>query len=115
MLETFLKVLIVANFLATLAFMLYAAKKINEYRNSTNQVIANQEQRIQRLFSENVALETKVIQNSDFGNDFIAQPVHGQELPVRINLTTLEKEKSESLPDWSFDFETQTDPSIAVN
>lgn len=111
MLETILKVLIVANFLATLAFMVYAAKKINEYRDNTNKVIADQEQRIQRLFSENVALETTAIQNTDFGNDFIKQSVHGEELPVRVSLTTLEKEKSESLPDWSLEFECQTDPS----
>ena len=111
MLETILKVLIVANFLATLAFMVYAAKKINEYRHNTNKVIADQEQRIGRLFGENVALETKAIQNTDFGNDFIKQSVHGEELPVRVSLTTLEKEKSESLPDWSLEFECQTDPS----
>ena len=111
MLETILKVLIVANFLATLAFMVYAAKKINEYRHNTNKVIADQEQRIQRLFSENVALETKVIQNTNFGNDFIVQPVHGEQKPVRINLTTLDKEKPNSVADWSLEFETQTDPS----
>lgn len=108
MLEIILKVLIVANFLATLAIWVHITKRQNE-------VIADQEQRIERLLTENVALETKAIQNTDFGNDFIAQPVHGQELPVRVSLTTLEKDKSESLPDWSFDFETQTDPSIAVN
>ncbi len=112
MLETILKVLIVANFLATLAFMVYATKKVNEYRNSTNQVIANQEQRIQRLFSENAALETKAIQNTNFGNDFIVQPVHGEQKPVRINLTTLDKEKSESLPDWSLEIDRH-DPTLA--
>lgn len=111
MLETILKVLIVANFLATLAFMVYAAKKINEYRHNTNKVIADQEQRIGRLFGENVALETKAIQNTNFGNDFIVQPVHGEQKPVRINLTTLDKEKSNSVADWSLEFECQTDPS----
>ena len=111
MLETILKVLIVANFLATLAFMVYAAKKINEYRHNTNKVIADQEQRIGRLFGENVALETKAIQNTDFGNDFIKQSVHGEQKPVRINLTTLDKEKSNSVADWSLEFECQTDPS----
>ena len=115
MLETILKVLIVANFLATLAFMVYAAKKINEYRHNTNQVIANQEQRIQRLFSENVALETKIIQNTDFGNEFIKQSVRGQELPVRQSLATKDAELANPCPSWSFDFDTQTDPSIAVN
>jgi len=112
MLETILKVLIVANFLSSLAFMVYAAKKINEYRDDTNKVIANQEQRIQRLFGENVALETKTIQATDFGNDFIMQPVHGEQKPVRINLTTLEKENSDSVADWSLGFETQKDPSM---
>ena len=111
MLETILKVLIVANFLATLAFMMYAAKKINEYRDNTNKVIADQEQRIERLLTENVALETKAIQNTNFGNDFIVQPVHGEQKPVRINLTTLDKEKSNSVADWSLEFECQTDPS----
>lgn len=111
MLETILKVLIVANFLATLAFMVYAAKKINEYRDNTNKVIADQEQRIERLLTENVALETKAIQNTNFGNDFIVQPVHGEQKPVRINLTTLDKEKSNSVADWSLEFECQTDPS----
>ena len=111
MLETILKVLIVANFLATLAFMVYAAKKINEYRDNTNKVIADQEQRIERLLTENVALDTKAIQNTNFGNDFIVQPVHGEQKPVRINLTTLDKEKSNSVADWSLEFECQTDPS----
>ena len=111
MLETILKVLIVANFLATLAFMVYATKKVNEYRHNTNKVIADQEQRIGRLFGENVALETKAIQNTNFGNDFIVQPVHGEQKPVRINLTTLDKEKSNSVADWSLEFECQTDPS----
>ena len=111
MLETILKVLIVANFLTTLAFMVYAAKKINEYRDNTNKVIADQEQRIERLLTENVALETKAIQNTNFGNDFIVQPVHGEQKPVRINLTTLDKEKSNSVADWSLEFECQTDPS----
>ena len=111
MLETILKVLIVANFLTTLAFMVYAAKKINEYRDNTNKVIADQEQRIERLLTENVALETKAIQNTNFDNDFIVQPVHGEQKPVRINLTTLDKEKSNSVADWSLEFECQTDPS----
>lgn len=111
MLETILKVVIVANFLSALAFMVYAAKKINEYRHNTNKVIADQEQRIQRLFSENVALETKVIQNTDFGNDFIKQSVHGEELPVRVSLTSKESEFTEPCH-WSLGFETQTDPSM---
>lgn len=87
MLETILKVLIVANLLAAFAIWFHIITRQNE-------VIADQEQRIQRLFSENIALETTAIQNSDFGNDFIKQSVHGEELP-----------------DWSLGFETQTDTS----
>jgi len=105
MLETILKALIIANFLATLAIWVHITKRQNE-------VIADQEQRIERLFAENVALETRAIQATDFGNDFIKQPVHGEQKPVRINLTTLDKEKSEALPDWSLGFECQTDPSF---
>lgn len=111
MLDTFLKVLIVVNFLTTFAICVYVAKRQHDCCIAQDEVIADQEQRIQRLFAENVALETKAIQNTNFGNDFIVQPVHGEQKPVRINLTTLDKEKSESLPDWSLEFECQTDPS----
>jgi predicted component of type VI protein secretion system len=111
MLETFLKVLIVVNFLTTFAICVYVAKRQCDYCITKDEVIASQEERIQRLFAENVALETKAIQNTNFGNDFIAQPVHGEHKPVRINLTTLDKEKSGSASDWSLEFECQTDPS----
>lgn len=111
MLEAFLKALIVVNFLTTLLIFAYVAKRQHDFCIAQDEVIADQEQRIQRLFAENVALETKAIQNTNFGNDFIVQPVHGQELPVRINLTTLDKEKTDSVADWSLEFECQTDPS----
>ena len=115
MLETFLKVLIVVNFLTTIAVLVYVSKRFDAEVKANCAALAWQEQKIKALFAENVAIETKAIQATDFGNDFIMQPVHGEQKPVRINLNTLEKEKSESLPDWSLGFETQTDPSIAVN
>lgn len=111
MLETILKVLIVVNFLTTFAILIHVAKRQHDCCINKDAVISDQEQRIQRLFAENVALEKKAIQNTNFGDDFIAQPVHGEQKPVRINLTTLDKEQSESLPDWSLEFECQTDPS----
>lgn len=115
MLETILKVVIVANLLATLLVLVYVSKRFDAEVKANRAVIAKQEKQIKALFAENVEAEKKALIATNFGYEFIAQPVHGQELPVRINLTTLEKEKSESLPDWSLGFETQTDPSIAVN
>jgi hypothetical protein len=112
MLETFLKALIVVNFLTTFAILVYVAKRQHDCCINKDEVIASQEVRIQRLFSENVALETNAIKHTNFGNDFIKQPVHGEQKPVRVNLTTLEQEKSEGLPDWSLEFECQTDPSF---
>lgn len=112
MLETFLKVLIVVNFLTTFVVLIHVAKRQHDCCVSKDAVIAKQEQRIQRLFSENVALETNSIQNMNFGNDFIPHAVHGQELPVRVNLTTLQKEQSESLPDWSLEIDRH-DPTLA--
>lgn len=111
MLETFLKVLIVVNFLTTFAILIHVAKRQHDCCINKDAVISNQEQRIQRLFAENVALETKAIQNTNFGNDFIAQPVHGEQKPIRVNLTTLDKEKTDSVADWSLGFDCQTDPS----
>lgn len=111
MLETFLKVLIVVNFLTTFAILIHVAKRQHDCCIAQDAVISDQEQRIKRLLAENVALEKKAIQNTNFGDDFIAQPVHGEQKPVRINLSTLDKEKSESLPNWSLEFECQTDPS----
>ena len=111
MLETFLKVLIVVNFLTTIAILIHVAKRQHDCCINKDAVIADQEQRIKRLFAENVALETKAIQNTNFGNDFIVQPVHGEQKPVRVNLTTLEKEKTDSVADWSLEFECQTNPS----
>ena len=109
--ELFLKVLIVVNFLTTIFVLAYVAKRQHDYCINKDVVIAKQEQKIKALFAENVEAEKKALIAANFGNDFIVQPVHGQELPVLINLTTLDKEKSESLPDWSLEFECQTDPS----
>ena len=109
MLETFLKVLIVVNFLTTIAILIHVAKR--QHDCCVNKVIAEQEQKIKALFAENIEAENKARIAANFGDDFIAQPVNGQELPVSINLTTIDKEKSESLPDWSLEFECQTDPS----
>ena len=111
MLEAFLKALIVVNFLTTILVLAYVSKRFDEEVKTNRAVIDKQEQKIKALFAENVEAEKKALIAANFGNDFILQPVHGQELPVRINLTTLEKEKSESLPDWSLEFECQTAPS----
>ena len=111
MLETFLKVLIVVNFLTTIAILIHVAKRQHDCCVNKDAVIAEQEQKIKALFAENIEAENKARIAANFGDDFIAQPVNSQELPVRINLTTLDKEKSESLPDWSLEFECQTDPS----
>ena len=111
MLETFLKVLIVVNFLTTLLVLVYVSKRFDAEVKANRAVIAKQEQKIKALFAENVEAEKKALIAANFGYEFIAQPVHGEPKPVRINLTTLDKEKSEALPDWSLEFECQTDPS----
>ncbi len=111
MLETFLKALIVVNFLTTLLVLVYVSKRFDSEVKANRAVIAKQEQKIKALFAENVEAEKKALIAANFGNDFIVQPVHGEQKPVRVNLTTLDKEKSESLPDWSLEFECQTDPS----
>ena len=111
MLETFLKVLIVVNFLTTIAILIHVAKRQHDCCVNKDAVIAEQEQKIKALFAENIEAENKARIAANFWDDFIAQPVNGQELPVRINLTTLDKEKSNSVADWSLEFECQTDPS----
>ena len=111
MLETFLKVLIVVNFLTTLLVLVYVSKRFDAEVKANRAVIAKQEQKIKALFAENVEAEKKALIAANFGNDFIVQPVHGEQKPVRVNLTTLEKEKSNSVADWSLEFECQTDPS----
>lgn len=111
MLETFLKALIVVNFLTTILVLVYVSKRFDAEVKTNRAVIDKQEQKIKALFAENVEAEKKALIAANFGNDFILQPVHGEQKPVRINLSTLEKEKSESLPDWSLEFECQTDPS----
>ena len=66
MLETFLKVLIVVNFLTTFAICVYVAKRQHDCCIAQDEVIADQEQRIQCLFAENVALEQHIKwQNQD--------------------------------------------------
>ncbi len=66
MLETFLKVLIVVNFLTTIFVLAYVAKRQRDYCINKDVVIAKQEQRIQCLFAENVALEQHIKwQNQD--------------------------------------------------
>lgn len=112
MLETFLKVLIVVNFLTTIFVLAYVSKRFDSEVKTNRAVIAKQEQRIQRLFAENIEVENKSRIAANFGDAFIAQPVHGEQKPIRVNLTTLDKEKSEALPDWSLEFECQTDPSM---
>jgi hypothetical protein len=99
MLETFLKVLIVVNFLTTIFVLAYVAKRQRDYCINKDVVIAKQEQKIKALFAENIEAENKARVAANFGDDFIAQPVHGEQKPVRINLTTLDKEKSNSVAD----------------
>ena len=111
MLETFLKALIVVNFLTTIFVLAYVSKRFDEEVKANRAVIAKQDQKIKALFAENTEAENKALIASRFGDDFIAQPVHGEQKPVRVNLTTLDKEKSEDIPDWSLEFECQTDPS----
>ena len=104
MLEAFLKALIVVNFLTTILVLIYVSKRFDEEVKTNRAVIDKQEQKIKALFAENVEAEKKALIAANFGDDFIAQP-------VSVNLTTLQKEQSESLPDWSLEFECQTDPS----
>lgn len=111
MLEAFLKALIVVNFLTTILVLVYVSKRFDAEVKASCAVIAKQEQKIKALFAENLEAENKALIASRFGDDFIAQPVHGEQKPVRVNLTTLDKEKSEEIPDWSLEFECQTDPS----
>ena len=111
MLETFLKVLIVVNFLTTIAVLVYVSKRFDAETVANKETIAKQEQKIKALFAENIEAENKALIASRFGDDFIAQPVHGEQKPVRVNLTTLDEEKSNSVADWSLEFERQTDPS----
>lgn len=111
MLETILKVLIVVNFLTTFAILIHVAKRQHDCCVNKDAVIAKQEQKIKALFAENIEAENKARIAANFGDDFIAQPVHGEQKPIRVNLTTLDKEKSEALPDWTLEFECQTDPS----
>lgn len=111
MLETFLKVLIVVNFLTTILVLVYVSKRFDSEIKANRAVIGKQEQKIKALFAENIEAENKARIAANFGDDFIAQPVHGEQKPVRVNLSTLDKEKSEALPDWSLEFECQTDPS----
>lgn len=111
MLETFLKALIVVNFLTTFAILIHVAKRQHDCCVNKDAVIAKQEKQIKALFAENIEAENKARIAANFGDDFIAQPVHNQKLPVRINLTALDKEKSNSVADWSLEFECQTDPS----
>ena len=98
MLETFLKVLIVVNFLTTILVIVYVSKRFDSEVKTNRAVIAKQEKKIKALFAENVEAENKALIAANFGDDFIVQPVHGQELPVRINLTALDKEKSNTDP-----------------
>ncbi len=112
MLETFLKVLIVVNFLTTLLIFAYVAKRQHDYCINKDAVIAKQEKQIKALFAENVEAEKKALIAANFGYDFIAQPVHGEQKPIRVNLTTLQKEQSESLPDWSLEIDRH-DPTLA--
>ena len=42
-------------------------------------MIAEQEQKIKALFAENIEAENKARIAANFGDDFIAQPVHGEQ------------------------------------
>lgn len=109
--ELFLKVLIVVNFLTTILVLAYVSKRQHDCCVNKDAVIAKQEQKIKALFAENIEAENKARIAANFGDDFIAQPVPGEHKPVRVNLTTLDKEKTDSVADRSLEFECQTDPS----
>ena len=109
--ELFLKVLIVVNFLTTLLVLVYVSKRFDSEVKANRAVIAKQEQKIKALFAENVEAENKARIAANFGDDFIPQPINGEQKPVHVNLTTLDKEKSNSVADWSLEFDTQTDQS----
>jgi len=87
MLETFLKVLIVVNFLTTIAVLVYVSKRFDAETVANKETIAKQEQKIKALFAENLEAENKARIAANFGDDFIAQPVHGEHKPVRIEKT----------------------------
>lgn len=112
MLENFLKALIVVNFLTTILVLVYVSKRFDSEIKANRAVIAKQEKQIKALFAENVEAEKKALIAANFGYEFIAQPVHGEQKPVRVNLTTLQKEQSESLPDWSLEIDRH-DPTLA--
>lgn len=103
--ELFLKVLIVVNFLTTIAVLVHVSKRFDAETVANKETIAKQEVKIKLLFAENVEAENRALIASRFGDDFIAQPVHGEKKPVRINLTTLDKEKSEAMPEWSLEID----------
>ena len=103
--ELFLKVLIVVNFLTTIAVLVYVSKRFDAETVANQATIAKQEKQIKLLFAENIEAENKALIASRFGDDFIAQPVHDEQKPVRINLTTLDKEKSEAMPEWSLEID----------
>ena len=52
------------------------ANELAEYKDA---VIAEQEQKIKALFAENIEAENKARIAANFGDDFIAQPVHGEQ------------------------------------
>ena len=79
MLETFLKVLIVVNFLTTFAILIHVTKRQHDCCVNKDAVIAEQEQKIKALFAENIEAENKARIAANFGDDFIAQPVHGEQ------------------------------------
>ena len=79
MLETFLKVLIVVNFLTTILVLVYVSKRFDLEVKANRAVIAKQEQKIKDLFAENIEAENKARIAENFGDDFIAQPVHGEQ------------------------------------
>jgi hypothetical protein len=64
--ELFLKVLIVVNFLTTIAVLVYVSKRFDAETQANKETIAKQEVKIKLLFAENVALEQHIKwQNQD--------------------------------------------------
>lgn len=61
MLETFLKVLIVVNFLTTLLVLVYVSKRFDEEVKTNRAVIDKQEQKIKALLAENIEAENKAL------------------------------------------------------
>ena len=67
-----MKILIVVNFLTTIAVLVYVSKRFDAEIVANKETIAKQEKQIKLLFAENEALEISALKAINFGDDFIA-------------------------------------------